>query len=169
MRAFMAILTTSAVIAAACGGGGGAATTSGAITITGAEFKFEPDTIRLKVGQEVRITFRNDGDKDHEMMMGKTVSMMAGKPGGFQTWLLVGVPVRFERDGKEIMAMDAMGGEMEMGTPDDAGMMLTMQGASPITMIFTVPDKVGEWEMGCFEDDGAHYDDGMKGKVIVER
>lgn len=168
MRRLYAILAASAVVAAACGGGGGAAP-SGSVTVTGSEFKFEPDTIRLKVGQEARITFRNDGEKDHEMMMGKTLSMMAGKPAGFQTWLLVGVPVRFERDGKEIMAMDAMGGEMEMGTPDDAGMMLIMQGASPITMIFTVPDRVGEWEMGCFEDDGAHYDDGMKGKVIVER
>jgi hypothetical protein len=26
---------------------------------------------------------------------------------------------------------------------------------------------VGEWEMGCFEDDGAHYDDGMKGTLTV--
>lgn len=44
-------------------------------------------------------------------------------------------------------------------SPKDSGM----------TVIeFTVPeDRVGEWEMGCFEDKGTHYDDGMRGKVIV--
>jgi uncharacterized cupredoxin-like copper-binding protein len=26
---------------------------------------------------------------------------------------------------------------------------------------------VGEWEMGCFEQDGVHYDAGMKGTLVV--
>jgi uncharacterized cupredoxin-like copper-binding protein len=26
---------------------------------------------------------------------------------------------------------------------------------------------VGDWEMGCFEQDGVHYDAGMKGPVTV--
>jgi hypothetical protein len=40
---------------------------------------------------------------------------------------------------------------------------------SGMTVIeFTIPeDRVGEWEMGCFEDNGTHYDDGMRGKVII--
>lgn len=167
MRRLYAILAAGAVVAAACGGGGGAAP-SGTVTVTGSEFKFEPDTIRLKVGQEARITFRNDGEKDHELMIGKNVMAMGGHADGYETWLLKGVPVKFERDGKEIMAMEAMGGEMEEEHGADIGMILVKPGASPVTLIFTVPDMPGEWEMGCFEDDGAHYDDGMKGKVIIE-
>ncbi len=27
---------------------------------------------------------------------------------------------------------------------------------------------VGEWQIGCFEDDGAHWGDGMLGKLVVE-
>ncbi|MBI4348337.1 MAG: cupredoxin domain-containing protein [Elusimicrobia bacterium] len=167
MRAFMSVLATAAVVAAACGGGGGAAAPSGAVTIKGTDYAFSPDTVRLKVGQEVRITFRNDGEKDHEMMIGKGVKMMDGKPDGYQTWFMQGMQMRFERDGKAIDAMGAMGGDMD--EPSDIGMMLVDKGASPVTIVFTVPDKVGEWEMGCFEDNGTHYDQGMKGKVIVEK
>lgn len=137
------------------------------MTIIASEYKFSPDTIRLKVGQEARITVKNDGKKDHELMIVRTVMQMGGKPGGCQTWMLKGQKMMFERDGKAIMAMEAMGGEME--EEQDIGMMLVKQGASPVTSVFTVPDQVGEGEMGCFEDDGAHYDDGMKGKVIVEK
>ncbi|MBI2774337.1 MAG: hypothetical protein HYX56_07590 [Chloroflexi bacterium] len=167
MRAFTTILAAAAVVVGACGGGGGVAAPSGSVTITGSEYKFSPDTVRLKVGQEVRMTFRNDGAKDHEMMIGKGVKMTGGKPDGYQTWFMQGMQMRFERDGKAIDAMAAMGGGMD--EPSDIGMMLVDKGGSPVTLVFTVPDKVGEWEMGCFEDDGTHYDEGMKGKVIVEK
>ena len=37
------------------------------------------------------------------------------------------------------------------------------------TITFTVPeDKVGEWELGCFQEQGLHYDDGMRGTLIVD-
>jgi uncharacterized cupredoxin-like copper-binding protein len=37
------------------------------------------------------------------------------------------------------------------------------------TMTFMVTDKmVGDWEMGCFSQDGVHYDAGMKGTVSVK-
>jgi hypothetical protein len=36
-------------------------------------------------------------------------------------------------------------------------------------LTFVVPvDASGEWEIGCFEEDGAHYDDGMRSKLIIE-
>lgn len=36
------------------------------------------------------------------------------------------------------------------------------------SIIFTVTEEMlGEWEMGCFEQEGVHYDAGMKGKVTV--
>ena len=37
-----------------------------------------------------------------------------------------------------------------------------------IEVTFTVTaDMAGDWEIGCFEDDGAHWDEGMKGKHNV--
>jgi uncharacterized cupredoxin-like copper-binding protein len=33
----------------------------------------------------------------------------------------------------------------------------------------TIPaDASGEWIIACFEEDGAHYDDGMHGTLIIE-
>ncbi|MCS7250888.1 MAG: hypothetical protein RMK32_02355 [Anaerolineae bacterium] len=39
------------------------------------------------------------------------------------------------------------------------GFMVVLEpGEEPVTIIFTVPsNKVGEWEMGCFESDGSHW------------
>lgn len=30
-------------------------------------------------------------------------------------------------------------------------------------------DMIGEWEVGCFLQDGVHYDAGMHGTLIVRR
>lgn len=36
------------------------------------------------------------------------------------------------------------------------------------TITFTrTSDSVGEWEIGCFEEEGAHWDDGMQGTLTV--
>lgn len=32
---------------------------------------------------------------------------------------------------------------------------------------FVVPDKPGEWTIGCFQQSGQHYLNGMKGTVTV--
>lgn len=64
-------------------------------------------------------------------------------------------------------------GEEEEQTADEGmdhmGWMVMNNVGSGTTVIeFTVPaDRVGEWEMGCFEDDGAHYDDGMRGTLTI--
>lgn len=78
---------------------------------------------------------------------------------------------------EESMAMgeegEAMGMEEEEQTADEGmdhmGWMVMNNVGSGTTVIeFTVPaDRVGEWEMGCFEDDGAHYDDGMRGTLTI--
>jgi hypothetical protein len=48
-------------------------------------------------------------------------------------------------------------------------MVVLKPGSEPVTLIFTVPaGKAGEWQMGCFENDGAHWDLGMQGKWIVQ-
>lgn len=54
---------------------------------------------------------------------------------------------------------------------DHMGWMLMSPAGSGTTIIeFTVPDdRAGKWEMACFEDDGSHYEDGMKGTVTIEQ
>jgi len=46
----------------------------------------------------------------------------------------------------------------------------TMIPASEQTVIrMTIPaDRVGTWQFGCFQERGQHYDDGMRGTLIVE-
>ena len=63
-------------------------------------------------------------------------------------------------------------GEMDMDHGmDHAGfMVLIPNGDEDATITFTVTeDMVGEWELGCFTDDGQHYEDGMKGTLVVKQ
>lgn len=58
---------------------------------------------------------------------------------------------------------------MAMHMDHDGWMVMDAAGSAPTVIEFTVPeDRVGEWEMACFEDDGTHYDDGMRGTFIVQ-
>ena len=60
-------------------------------------------------------------------------------------------------------SMDAHSGVMVMIDP------VTIPSDQVTTITFTVPeDKVGEWEIGCFQERGQHYDDGMRGTLIVD-
>lgn len=60
-------------------------------------------------------------------------------------------------------SMDAHAGLMVMLDP------APMPEETVTTITFTVPeDKVGTWTMGCFQEQGQHYDDGMRGTLIVE-
>ncbi len=58
---------------------------------------------------------------------------------------------------------------MEVHMDHSGWMVMDAAGSGQSTITFTVPeDRVGEWEMACFEDDGTHYDDGMRGTLIVQ-
>ncbi|GIK37050.1 MAG: hypothetical protein BroJett011_08830 [Chloroflexota bacterium] len=60
-------------------------------------------------------------------------------------------------------SMEAHGGVMIMLDP------AILPADQVTTITFTVPaDKVGRWEIGCFQEQGQHYDDGMQGILIVD-
>lgn len=158
---------------------------------------FSPDSIVLTAGQKVRIILENHGEKDHEFMVGRDVVYTAdGAPNGFEVDFFEGIEDLVEVnvgegamlmiDGETVqmggmgMEDEGMGDEMAMGEEehteegdehmeDHLGWMVMNAAGSEQTIIeFTVPaDRVGEWEMGCFEDDGTHYDDGMRGTLTV--
>jgi len=133
------------------------------IRITMNEYKFEPDTIRVKAGQEVRLVLVNAGRRDHELMIGRNVmrNVRSGNPAGYHTDFFAGLSpqVSGEKIKKEEEEAEA-----------HAGFMVALETGGWATLVFTVhADRVGEWEMGCFEENGSHYLSGMKGKLVVER
>lgn len=159
MRRGIALILASAVVAASCGG----SPATGDVTISARDFAFKPNTLQWKVGEQLRITLTNDGEKDHEWVVGRDPMSMAGMARTFGTQFFADVDMRFERDGQPVdpamVLMTSMGAnERAVNLP---------AGVPPTTLIFTVPNKPGEWQMACFADDGTHYDDGMRGKVTV--
>ncbi len=170
------VVVAVALVAAACGGGSAATPDeSGSITIELDEFSFSPANIKVKVGDTVTIKLVNVGEKEHEFMIGREVETDEGFPDGFH--------VNFFADmmGLEVMPMDAAMGipGMDMDSTDSTmagmedemghGFMVMRDPGEQASITFTVTEaNIGEWEMGCFEEDGAHYDDGMKGTFTVE-
>ncbi|MBC8507354.1 MAG: cupredoxin domain-containing protein [Anaerolineales bacterium] len=68
----------------------------------------------------------------------------------------------------------AMEDDHEEGEDDhmahDGFMVFLPAGNDTATISFTVTEEmVGEWEIGCFELDGVHYDAGMVGKLVVNK
>ena len=177
-------LLTMAMIATACGGGGAATPdANGVVTIELSEFAFSPGDITLNVGDTVTFVINNTGEKEHEWMVGRELETDEGFPSGFHDNFFEGMM------SLEVSPMDAAMGlpgeemDMDMDMPattmagmdmdadeaEDHGFMIMRNPGQTASITFTVTaDQIGEWEMGCFEEDGAHYDDGMKGTLTVE-
>ncbi len=153
-------------------GCGGAATPEPVnLTIEMSEYAFSPDHIELQVGQEVTFTIVNVGALEHEIMFGREVMMTDGRPSGYMIDM-------FENAHVEPQMMKETGMEMEgehqdeeddHGEGEHAGFMVYLPaGDDEVTMTFTVTEEmIGEWEIGCFELDGVHYDAGMIGTLVV--
>ncbi|KAA3644082.1 MAG: hypothetical protein DWQ07_18380 [Chloroflexi bacterium] len=218
----VAMIGIFALLLAACGGGpsGTRPDESGELIVLQIDeaggMRFEPNEIVLTAGQLVRIVLENEGDKDHEFMIGQNVIRMDdGAANGFEVDFFAGIEdlvqvqlgegamlmindeaVMMDMAMEEEMNMEE-GGEMaegemtegEMSEEDmameeeehaddgdehaegmghDGWMVMNAAGSGTTIIEFTVPaDRVGEWELGCFEDDGTHYDDGMRGTLVV--
>ncbi len=238
----------------------GAATPSqeGEVRIVLTDYSFDPGTIRVKAGQKVTFVISNEGDKMHELMIGRRINIENDLTEGFQEDFFAGITPEIHGPGMvmgleggdmehdmDSMAEDEQMGEMEQdmatmaedeqvgemehdmdsmaegeqmeGTEQDmetmaegeqmgdmtgmehdmegmehdmvatsfgalqrplmdahAGLMVmldprTIPSDQVTTITFTVSeDKVGQWELGCFQEQGQHYDDGMRGTLIVE-
>ncbi len=58
---------------------------------------------------------------------------------------------------------------MVMEMDDLHGSMVMLDPMAEVIIEFTVPpDKVGTWVFGCFQEEGLHFDGGMRGLLIVE-
>jgi plastocyanin len=130
------------------------------------EYAFTPDTIEVKVGQQVTVNLVNKGALEHEIMFGREVMTMNNLPNGY----LVDMFETARTEPKVTLPEGGMG-ELESGEHGEGHqgfMVLLPKNGDEASMTFTVTkDMVGEWEMGCFELDGVHYTSGMVGKFIV--
>jgi uncharacterized cupredoxin-like copper-binding protein len=132
------------------------------------EYSFSPDTIEAKVGQQVTLVLSNKGVLEHELMIGREMMVMDNRPNGFRTDMFAMAHV-------EPQVTIMQGGMDEMGEADHganhSGFMVTLPKSNDqASLTFTVTDDMlGEWEIGCFSQEGVHYDAGMKGKFVISR
>jgi uncharacterized cupredoxin-like copper-binding protein len=147
-----------ALLLVACGGG-----TPGEVSydIDMTEYAYAPENHQFKVGQEVTLNLSNSGQLQHEVMFGRDFIMMDNRPAGYQTDM-------FEVAGVEPEVTQVGEPEHEHEEEMHEGFMVALPEDGTATIKFTVTEEmVGKWEIGCFEQDGVHYDAGMKGFVTV--
>jgi uncharacterized cupredoxin-like copper-binding protein len=151
-------LSAVALILAACGGG---TPDSVSYDINMTEYAFAPENLQFKVGQEVTLNLTNSGQLPHEVMFGREVMKMDNRPAGYMEDM-------FEAGGVEPEVHQEGEAEHEHEEMMHEGFMVVLPEDGTGTIKFTVTEgMVGKWEMGCFEQDGVHYDAGMKGSVTV--
>jgi plastocyanin len=158
------LLLTASILVAAC-----AQQTPEPVTYTiqMSEYAFTPDTIEAKVGQQVTLELVNNGTLEHELMFGRDVMMMDNRPNGYRSDMFLMANV----EPQVIMMDEGMSGmgESVHGAGHTGFMLVLPKTRDKATLTFTVTENMqGEWEYGCFSQEGVHYDAGMKGKFVVK-
>ncbi|MBI4320577.1 MAG: hypothetical protein HY675_18965 [Chloroflexi bacterium] len=124
------------------------------LKLTLGDFYFKPDTLQVKVGQRVQIEIINEGKVEHEIMIGHAVELKNGRP------------EHFEHDFFERVVVELGGEKARLEREEGHGTMIVVAPGGRAIVTFTVPaSRLGEWEIGCFRS--AHYESGMKGKLVV--
>lgn len=160
----MLTLLLAAALLAACAP---AAPEPVSLRIEMSEFAFSPETIEVKAGQQVIIELVNTGVIEHEIMFGREVVKNHNRPSGYRQDLFETANVMPTITGVD---QDTTEDHGDMNGTDHQGFMLVLpnQGDTATISFTATKEMAGEWEMGCFEQDGVHYDAGMLGKFIVQ-
>lgn len=112
------------------------------------EFAFKPASITLKAGETVTLKITNKGAVEHELAAGRQAQATEG---GFKEDFFKGVQLK-------LTGLSPISGHEGSGVKVDPGK------SGEVT--FTVPDKKGSYEIGCFIP--GHYVSGMKGTLVVQ-
>ncbi len=134
-----------------------------AVTLVLREYRLEPMTIQLKVGEQVVLTIRNEGRSTHEWLVG--TGLLKGPDGkGFQKDLFA--LLKPTETGRRY-------GLERAGLPSTAEPIprissgLRLDPGGEVTLRFVVPASArGDWQMACLLS--GHYEMGMKGTLRVE-
>jgi uncharacterized cupredoxin-like copper-binding protein len=133
------------------------------VTLVMREYRFEPATTQLKVGEEVELTIRSAGKSAHEWLVGSgLVKEPDGK--GFQKDLFALLkPAKTGRHYSPEWA--GLGSTAELIPRISSGLRVEARGE--VRLRFVVPAGArGEWQMGCLLS--GHYETGMKGTLRIE-
>ena len=172
-------LVVLAVIAAGCGSGTDEVVPdeNGDVVLDFSEFSFGADVVKVKAGQTVTFVLDNGGEKEHEFMVGRNVlESDEGYANGFEHDFFEGLmpmvdPPSAAMDMDMDHDMEGMDHDMEgmeMEAMDHHGFMVTRLPGETARVTVTIPaDAVGEWEIGCFQDKGVHWDSGMRAILVV--
>jgi uncharacterized cupredoxin-like copper-binding protein len=153
------VMAVTTMMISACGGGTPQLEPV-TIKINMKEYTFEPANIELKVGQQATFKLTNSGQLQHEIMFGRQVMEVNNRPAGYEVDM-------FTTAGVTPAVQQAEAPEPE--EEEYAGFMVILPPGGTASMSFPVTEAmVGEWEIGCFEQDGVHYDAGMKGALVVQ-
>ena len=119
-------------------------------------------------------------------MLGRNVRIVDGEPSGFEVDFFESleptvVPMDAAMNMGDMADGDMADGDMADGDMADGdmadgdaahaghtGFMVVREPSQEARVTVTIPaDASGEWEFGCFQENGAHWDDGMRGKLII--
>lgn len=187
------VAAAALTVLAAWGANSAPAGRTGEYTIVMDDYSFAPRRLTWRAGETVTVTVLNRSSsrpgKPHEIMFGRVPLREVGAFGsvqgdGFEQQLLDGATVELlagERvtmvmadtarlvgaDPMSLMppGMDMSGQAMRMGMD----FMAVVDPGGSLTFRVQVPARPGEWEFGCFQQDGQHYLNGMKGVLVVSR
>jgi uncharacterized cupredoxin-like copper-binding protein len=154
-------LALAAIFLAACGGRApqGEPVT---VHIEMTEYAFSPASITLEVGQQATFELANTGQLQHELLIGREVLEEDNRPAGYRTDL-------FESAGVTPEVTVSAPPEETGAEHEEHGFVVVVPANATATLTFPVTaEMAGEWEIGCFEQEGVHYDAGMVGTLTVQ-
>jgi uncharacterized cupredoxin-like copper-binding protein len=141
-----AVALLLAMVVAACGQGSTARIDTRIVEIEMRDFAFSPETLTLRAGEKVTLSFKNVGKLEHEFMVGSDPMIGVGY---MNDWF----------------ASAGLAGAVEHGT-DHAGSGVRVAPNTTQTVTFVVPSQGGVFEFGCFVS--GHYEFGMRGRLVVD-
>ncbi|MCY0875513.1 MAG: hypothetical protein OWT28_04485 [Firmicutes bacterium] len=154
---------------------------SGATSVYQNDYYYIPDQMTWRVGTPMIVNLQNMSPVHfHEWMIGR---------GGFNTApnVYTDLDVQFNEDfwdgvhvtileangvdnlavNKAIVKLDVPKGPWLVTQPGSGNFSPTMRPGGNIKLQFTVPNKPGIWQYGCFVQGFVHYLDGMKGTINI--
>jgi uncharacterized cupredoxin-like copper-binding protein len=147
MKRILVVPVALAMIVGACGQSA-PATDSRKIEIEMRDFTFFPDSLTLRAGEKVTLSFKNTGKVEHEFMAGNEPTERKG----------------YLKDWFADSHIEASGGEHGMAGHEGTGVRVAPNKSETLT--FVVPRQGGLFEFGCFVS--GHYEFGMRGRLVVD-
>lgn len=130
----------------------------GAVEVSMRDYRFQPDELHVPAEMPVTISVVNRDENVHRVTFGRTIVEEDGEQLGFEEDLMAGLdPVVIPR--RSIVG----------GVDHEGPLEVSVDPGETATISVTFPEeRVGEWEMGCFNACGAHYRAGLAGTLQVE-